>query len=60
MKKHAILYVLASMFLALTMVSCDDYLDVNKNEDAPEYVDAHIYLAGIHAGRSCGTSRFPT
>ncbi|MBQ4367456.1 MAG: SusD/RagB family nutrient-binding outer membrane lipoprotein, partial [Muribaculaceae bacterium] len=47
MKKHAILYVLASMFLALTMVSCDDYLDVNKNEDAPEYVDAHIYLAGI-------------
>ena len=35
------------MFLALSMVSCDDYLDVNRNEDAPEYVDAHIYLAGI-------------
>ena len=47
MKKHSIIYVLASMFLALSMVSCDDYLDVNRNEDAPEYVDAHIYLAGI-------------
>ena len=47
MKKHSIIYVLASMFLALTMVSCNDYLDVNRNEDAPDYVDAHLYLAGI-------------
>ena len=47
MKKQSILYVLASLFLALTMVSCNDYLDVNKNEDAPDYVDAHLYLAGI-------------
>lgn len=47
MKKHAIFYVLASMLLALFTTSCDSYLDVNRNEDAPEYVDAHIYLAGI-------------
>ena len=47
MKKHAIYYVLASMFVALFMTSCDSYLDVNRNEDAPDCVDAHLYLAGI-------------
>lgn len=35
------------MFVALLMTSCDSYLDVNRNEDAPDYVDAHLYLAGI-------------
>ena len=29
------------------MTGCDKYLDVNKNEDAPDYVEAHLYLAGI-------------
>ncbi len=47
MKKHSIFFVLASIFLALAMTSCDSYLDVNRNEDAPDYVDAHLYLAGI-------------
>lgn len=35
------------MFVALLMTSCDSYLDVNRNEDAPDYVEAHLYLAGI-------------
>ncbi len=29
------------------VTGCDKYLDVNKNEDAPDYVEAHLYLAGI-------------
>lgn len=33
--------------LLLTNISCDDYLDVNKNEDAPDYVEGYLYLAGI-------------
>ncbi len=40
------------MLLALAVIGaatsgCDDYLDVNKNQDAPDYVDAYLYLAGI-------------
>lgn len=33
--------------LLFTHTSCDDYLDVNKNVDAPDYVDGYLYLAGI-------------
>jgi len=33
--------------MALTFTSCDDYLDVNTNTDAPDYVDGYLYLAGI-------------
>lgn len=33
--------------MALTASSCDDYLDVNKNTDAPDYVEGYLYLAGI-------------
>lgn len=47
MKKFSIIYVLASILLALSFTSCDDYLDVNRNEDAPDFVEAHLYLAGI-------------
>ena len=47
MKKYSIFSVLASILLTLAMTSCDSYLDVNRNEDAPDYVEAHLYLAGI-------------
>ena len=35
--KSIILCVLACLTLGLK--SCDDYLDVNKNTDAPDYVE---------------------
>ena len=47
MKKHSILLVLLSMVFALATTSCNDYLDVNKNGDAPDNVEAHLYLSGI-------------
>ena len=48
MKKfNYILVLFASVLVGLGSVSCDDYLDVNKNEDAPDYVEAYLYLAGI-------------
>ena len=43
--KSIILCALACVALGLT--SCDDYLDVNKNTDAPDYVEGYLYLAGI-------------
>jgi hypothetical protein len=36
-----------SIFLLLSFTACEDYLDVNKNVDAPDRVDAHLLLAGI-------------
>lgn len=33
--------------LMFATVSCDDYLDVNKNQDAPDYVEGYLYLSGI-------------
>ena len=45
MKKLTIA-VLSLLFIA-GLTGCDKYLDVNKNEDAPDYVEAHLYLAGI-------------
>ena len=33
--------------MALSTTSCDDFLDVNKNTDAPDYVEGYLYLAGI-------------
>lgn len=45
MKKiFAILLLSSFMF---TFSSCDNYLDVNKNEDAPDHISAELYLAGI-------------
>ena len=33
--------------LLLFITSCEDYLDVNKNIDAPDKVEGYLYLAGI-------------
>ena len=41
MKK--ITMIVASLFIFLT--ACEDYLDVNKNIDAPDYVEGYLYLA---------------
>lgn len=42
------LYIIwAALGLLLAPTACEDYLDVNKNVDAPNYVDAYLYLAGI-------------
>ena len=65
MKKHSILTLISAALLGFGAASCDDYLDVNKNIDAPDYVDGYLYLAGIqqsfydvyadavHAGSLC-------
>jgi len=42
--KNKILYILI-LFISLT--SCEEYLDVNNNIDAPAKVDGYLYLAGI-------------
>lgn len=47
MKKIILIVLLASF--ALISNSCDRYLDVNKNIDAPDHVDAYVYLSGIEA-----------
>jgi hypothetical protein len=42
------LYIIcAALGLLMAPTACEDYLDVNKNVDAPNYVDAYLYLAGI-------------
>ena len=45
MKK--ILIILLTSILAFSNISCDSYLDVNKNTDAPDFVNGYLYLAGI-------------
>ncbi len=35
------------ILMLLSTTSCEDYLDVNKNIDAPDRVDGYLYLAGI-------------
>lgn len=45
MKRFTIISIL-SVFLLLNS-GCDDYLDVNKNIDAPDYVEDYLYLSGI-------------
>lgn len=47
MKKLLIILFVALVGFAST--SCDDYLDVNKNQDAPDKVDAYLYLAGLES-----------
>ena len=47
MKKYSILSAFAALAIGFTATSCDDYLDVNNNIDAPSYVDAYLYLPGI-------------
>ena len=39
MKKNKLLYIIATLLMAVSTSSCDDYLDVNKNTDAPDYVE---------------------
>lgn len=50
MKKHSILTLISAALLGFGAASCDDYLDVNNNIDAPDYVDGYLYLAGIQQG----------
>lgn len=45
MKKFLTILLVASV--AFLNVRCDDYLDVNKNVDTPDHVEAYLYLAGI-------------
>src|SRR5690606_1054830 len=44
MKKISIFII--SMVL-ITSMGCKKYLDVNRNVDAPDYAEAHLYLANI-------------
>ena len=50
MKK--ILTIMLLTLIGLANTSCDKYLDVNKNMDAPDYVEAYLYLAGIESAWS--------
>lgn len=45
MKK--ILTVILLAVCTLSFSSCEKWLDVNKNVDAPDYIDGYLYLAGI-------------
>ncbi len=45
-KKISFPIVLLTLLLFLT-TSCEKYLDVNQNQDAPDYVEGYLYLAGI-------------
>lgn len=46
MKRISKITVLAA-FLSISLNSCDDYLDVNDNVDAPDYIEGYLYLSGI-------------
>ena len=35
------------MLAAVAFTGCQEWLDVNKNIDAPDSVEAHLYLSGI-------------
>jgi hypothetical protein len=45
-KKISFSVILLTLLLFGTS-SCEKYLDVNRNEDAPDYVEGYLYLAGI-------------
>ena len=47
MKKIISVILLAATVLNFT--SCEKYLDVNTNKDAPDYVEAGLYLSGIQS-----------
>lgn len=44
MKKNSIIVLLTAV---LSLTSCDDYLDVNHNVDAPDKIEGYLYLSGI-------------
>ncbi len=48
MKNILVTFILLGLF-SISISSCDEYLDVNNNIDAPDYVEGHLYLAGIIA-----------
>lgn len=52
MKKLFTIISLAVLGLAST--GCDSYLDVNKNVDAPDYIENYQYLAGIESALGNG------
>lgn len=42
------LSIIAMLTVILSFgTSCDDYLDVNNNVDAPDYIEGYLYLSGI-------------
>lgn len=47
MKKHNIIALISALAITTAATSCDDYLDVNKNVDAPDNVPAYLYLASV-------------
>ncbi|MCR5003546.1 MAG: SusD/RagB family nutrient-binding outer membrane lipoprotein [Bacteroidales bacterium] len=47
MKKFISSILLVSSLFAFS--GCDKYLDVNTNQDAPDRIDAYLYLAGIQS-----------
>ncbi|MBR4088017.1 MAG: SusD/RagB family nutrient-binding outer membrane lipoprotein [Bacteroidales bacterium] len=54
MKKLIAILLLASM--SFTFTSCDSWLDVNNNVDAPDYIQEDLYLAGILAELGMATA----
>lgn len=44
MKKINVIIIVVFILLS---TACQKYLDVNKNVDAPDYVEGYLYLAGI-------------
>ncbi len=42
--KKKFIYILSLFF---SLVSCEEYLDVNTNVDGPSYADGYLYLANI-------------
>lgn len=44
MRKNILLILVTFLVVA---TGCKKYLDVNRNIDAPDYVEAHLYLPGI-------------
>lgn len=47
MSMKKILSIILSAVCILSISSCEEWLDVNNNVDAPDYVDGYLYLAGI-------------
>lgn len=47
MKKLFTIILLAVLGFAST--GCDNYLDVNKNVDAPDYIEGYLYLPGVES-----------
>ncbi len=47
MIRKVTLSVVLAISLLFATTSCDKFLDVNKNIDAPDYVEGYLYLAGI-------------